>query len=197
MYNMQSGIRRKAFNIGPCPSSIADRLRVATTSKRRVEERCVTGLASDPLNRTVIASTLDGTLNVSVVLGLKSDGHCLTKHHFRWKFFDFHTASLEETVILPSAAVSIVLHSDSGLLAVICDDLVVRIVDIETRRVVRELTGFRSHVLDLVGTLPYRILSRFPTLLSYLDIRSGWSMARNHIAGFHHPNFRYTDWAPH
>ena len=68
MYNMQSGIKRKAFDVGPCPPSIVDRLRVATTSKRKVEERCVTGLASDTLNRTVIASTLDGTLNVSTLL---------------------------------------------------------------------------------------------------------------------------------
>lgn len=54
--------------------------------------------------------------------------------------------------MLPSAAVSITLHRDSGLLAVICDDLLVRIVDIETRRVVRELGGFRGRVLDVVGT---------------------------------------------
>ncbi len=69
---------------------------------------------------------------------------------FRRKFFDFHSATLEATMILSSAAVSILLHSDSGLLAVICDDLAVRIVDNETRRVVRELTGFRSRVLDVV-----------------------------------------------
>ena len=52
--------------------------------------------------------------------------------------------------MLPSAATSIMLHRDSGLLAVICDDLVVRIVDIETRRVVRELKGFRGRILDVV-----------------------------------------------
>jgi U3 small nucleolar RNA-associated protein 21 len=52
--------------------------------------------------------------------------------------------------VLPSTAVSILLHRDSGLLAVVCDDMVVRIVDIETRRVVRELGGFRGRVLDIV-----------------------------------------------
>ena len=52
--------------------------------------------------------------------------------------------------MLPSAATSILLHRDSGLLAVICDDLVVRIVDVETRRIVRELKGFRGRVLDVV-----------------------------------------------
>lgn len=66
------------------------------------------------------------------------------------QFFDFHTAELQCTVVLPSAAVSISLHRDSGLLAVICDDLVVRVLDIETQRLVRELSGFRSRVLDIV-----------------------------------------------
>lgn len=44
------------------------------------------------------------------------------------------------------------MHRDSGLIAVICDDMVVRVVDIETRRVVRELGGFRGRVLDMVST---------------------------------------------
>jgi len=52
--------------------------------------------------------------------------------------------------VLPSTAVSILLHRDSGLLAVVCDDMVVRVVDIETHRVVRELGGFRGRVLDIV-----------------------------------------------
>jgi U3 small nucleolar RNA-associated protein 21 len=66
------------------------------------------------------------------------------------QFFDFHTTNLEHVSILPSAAVSIILHRDSGLLAVVCDDMVVRVVDMETRRIVRELGGFRGRVLDVV-----------------------------------------------
>ena len=42
------------------------------------------------------------------------------------------------------------LHRDSGLLAVTCDDLAIRLVDIETRRVVRELRGFKGRILDVV-----------------------------------------------
>jgi len=66
------------------------------------------------------------------------------------QFFDFQTTKLEHTVVLPSTAVSITLHRDSRLLAVVCDDMVVRVVDIETRRVVRELTGFHGRILDIV-----------------------------------------------
>jgi hypothetical protein len=43
------------------------------------------------------------------------------------------------------------LQRDSGLLAIICDDLVVRLLDIETHRIVREFGGFGGRVLDLVG----------------------------------------------
>ena len=43
------------------------------------------------------------------------------------------------------------LQRDSGLLAIICDDLVVRLLDIEAHRIVREFGGFGGRVLDLVG----------------------------------------------
>lgn len=63
MWNMQSGLKRKTFKVGPSPQAIADRLNAA--SKPKAGERCITGLVSDALNRLVIASTLDGTINVS------------------------------------------------------------------------------------------------------------------------------------
>ena len=63
MYNMQSGILRRTFDVGPCPANVPSRFRPAAGKKK--EERCVTGLASDALDRTVVASTLDGTINVS------------------------------------------------------------------------------------------------------------------------------------
>jgi U3 small nucleolar RNA-associated protein 21 len=73
------------------------------------------------------------------------------------QFFDFQTTKLEYTLVLPSSAPSILLHRDNGLLAIICDDMVVRIVDIETRRIVRELTGFQSRVLDIVSHVTVRL----------------------------------------
>lgn len=63
MWNVQSGMQRKAFDVGPCPPDAASRFR-SQNGKKKQEERCVTGLATDALNRVVIASTLDGTLNV-------------------------------------------------------------------------------------------------------------------------------------
>ena len=55
------------------------------------------------------------------------------------------------SISVPASITAILLQRDNGLVALTCDDLTVRIVDIETRRVVRELTGFRGRVLDLVS----------------------------------------------
>ncbi|KAJ7343314.1 Utp21 specific WD40 associated putative domain-containing protein [Mycena albidolilacea] len=149
MWNLQSGIKRKTFDVGPCPPDVASRFQ---TGKKK-EGRSVTGLASDSLNTTVIASTLDGTIN----------------------FFDFHTTKLEHTLTLPSTAVSILLHRDSGLLAVICDDMVVRVVDVETRRVVRELGGFRARVLDITWSPDSRwlVTTSLDSIIRTFDVPTG------------------------
>ncbi|OCH93410.1 Utp21-domain-containing protein [Obba rivulosa] len=153
MYNMQSGIFRKSFSIGPCPADVPARFRPSNTSSKKAQERNVTGLVTDALNTVVIASTLDGTIN----------------------FFDFHTAKLQHTVVLPSAAVSITLHRDSGLLAVICDDLFVRVLDIETRRIVRELGGFRGRILDLTFSPDSRwiVTTSLDSIIRTFDVPTG------------------------
>ncbi|KDR73654.1 hypothetical protein GALMADRAFT_100477 [Galerina marginata CBS 339.88] len=150
MWNMQSGIKRKSFILGPCPPEVAARF-YSGLAKR--SERSITGLATDSLNRVVIASTLDGTVN----------------------FFDFQSSKLEHTLVLPSTAVSIMLHRDSGLLAVICDDMAVRIIDIETRRVVRELTGFHGRILDITFSPDSRwlVVSSLDSVIRTFDIPTG------------------------
>ena len=65
MWNMQSGTHRKSFSLGPCPEGIYTKYR-PPPGKQNSEERSVTGLATDSLNRVVIVSTLDGTVNVRV-----------------------------------------------------------------------------------------------------------------------------------
>ncbi len=90
-------------------------------------------------------------------------------------------------MVLPSTAVSILLQRDTGLLAVICDDMVVRLIDIETRRVVRELSGFHGRILDIVGHF-------FLFVYGDLDLRvpdffPRFSVASRVIVGFCHSHF--------
>ncbi|KAF8626613.1 hypothetical protein AX15_004783 [Amanita polypyramis BW_CC] len=150
MWNMQSGFKRRSFDVGPCPPETRNYAHSSGSKKR---ERSITGLATDALNRVLIASTLDGTIN----------------------FFDFQTTKLEHSVVLPSAVVSILLHSDSGLLAVICDDMIVRIIDIETRKIVRELGGFRGRILDISFSSDSRwlIASSLDSIIRTFDIPTG------------------------
>ncbi|THH10776.1 hypothetical protein EW145_g1083 [Phellinidium pouzarii] len=147
MYNMQSGIRRKSYALSPRPAEILSRLRTSS------EERSVIGLATDSLNRLVIACTYDGTIN----------------------FFDFHTQALLHTLVLPSTCASILLQRDSGLLAVICDDLVIRLVDIETHRIVREMGGFSGNIMDVAFSPDSRwlIATSLDSVIRTFDIPTG------------------------
>ena len=61
MWNMQSGIKRKSFKLGPCPPEVATRFYLGSAKQK---ERSISGLATDSLNSHVIASTLDGTIDV-------------------------------------------------------------------------------------------------------------------------------------
>jgi U3 small nucleolar RNA-associated protein 21 len=58
MWNMQSGILRKTFDIGPRYPDTEGK------NKPKKVARAITGLATDALNTVVVASTLDGTINV-------------------------------------------------------------------------------------------------------------------------------------
>jgi U3 small nucleolar RNA-associated protein 21 len=54
-----------------------------------------------------------------------------------------------------SSITAMAIHRDSGLISVVCDDLVIRLVDVETRRIVRELRGFKGRILDTVSSQDY------------------------------------------
>ncbi|KAJ9115237.1 hypothetical protein QFC20_001104 [Naganishia adeliensis] len=151
-FNLQSGHERKIFNLAGVTQPTQKSRNLARNKAVRVG-KSVTGLATDALNRTLIASTLDGNLN----------------------FFDFHTTLLEHTMTMPSTITQINLNRDSGLLAVVCDDLVVRLVDIETRRIVREMAGFRGRVLDLAFSPDSRwlVTTSLDSIVRTYDVPTG------------------------
>ncbi|TEB25911.1 Utp21-domain-containing protein [Coprinellus micaceus] len=150
MWNMQSGIRRRVFKIGNAPEEVSGRVHSSNAGKK---ERSVTGIVSDSLNQWVVVSTLDGTVN----------------------FFDFRTAELEHTLVLPTTATAMILQRDSGLIAVMCDDLVIRIIDLETRRIVRELGGFRGRILDMAFSPDSRWLltTSLDSIIRTFDVPTG------------------------
>lgn len=159
MWNMQSGKERKSFALtGVAPGDSKPKVMTQAKSKRskKVAKKtieAITGLVTDALNTTVIASTLEGKLY----------------------FFDFHTTQRLEVMELDSSITALELQRDSGLLACVCDDLVVRVVDIETRRVVRELRGFKGRILDVTFTPDSRWLlaTALDSTIRTFDIPTG------------------------
>ncbi|ODO10103.1 hypothetical protein I350_02331 [Cryptococcus amylolentus CBS 6273] len=166
LWNMQSGKERKAFALsGAAPGNTKPKIIAqskngtkpkavkAKDAKGSKSIKAITGLVTDALNTVVVAGTLEGKLY----------------------FFDFHTTKKIHEVQLDSSITAIALHRDSGLIAVTCDDLVVRLVDIETQRVVRELRGFKGRILDVIFTPDSRwiIATSLDSTIRTFDIPTG------------------------
>ena len=144
MFNLQSGIHRQRFPAALTPAQARKlRLQKAEAENRNlpsIETRStfspgegrhskdVTGITVDGLNRKVISCSLDGTV----------------------KFWDFTTGALRYQLDWsPYTAITASrYHQPSDLIALSCDDLFIRLVDIETRKLVRELPGCVGQVRD-------------------------------------------------
>ncbi|KAJ5110725.1 hypothetical protein N7532_001260 [Penicillium argentinense] len=130
MFNMQSGLHRQSFP-SRSPKSRSSRLHGASIYTQDAKHtKAVTGLMVDNLNRTVISCGLDGKV----------------------KFWDLLSGSLiDELDWYPMAAVTGLRYSKaSELVAFSCDDLSIRVVDIETRKLVREFWGCVGQVNDFI-----------------------------------------------
>lgn len=86
--------------------------------------QAITATVMDSLNTVLITASLDGYL----------------------KFYDFQKNTLVHKVNLGSAATHMLLHQGSDLLAVSLDNLSISVIDIRTRKVVRELWGHTNRI---------------------------------------------------
>lgn len=87
----------------------------------------VTGVASDALN--------------SVVVSVDGDGLVI--------WWDFNTHAPIAALRLPSGARALSLSRESGLAAVSCDDFIVRLLDVVSRRLVRSFSGHTNRINDV------------------------------------------------
>ncbi|KAJ3049083.1 hypothetical protein HK097_009887 [Rhizophlyctis rosea] len=98
-----------------------------TYGGKAAHKKAIVGIVSDNINRVVMTASLDATV----------------------KFWDFNNAKLLHSITLPAAASHLILHRESGLLAIAADDLCIRVVDVDTKRIVREFWGHRNRLTDL------------------------------------------------
>lgn len=137
-FNLQSGILRQKFPSSLTPAQ-ARRLRMSHSAGGNEgprnfalgegrHKKSVTGLMVDGLNRTLISCGLDGKI----------------------KFWDFLTGCLQDEIdwFPMTAIMASHYHRPSDLIALCCDDLSIRVVDIETKKLVRELWGCLGQISD-------------------------------------------------
>lgn len=91
----------------------------------------ITGLASDNISRYLISSSVDRTI----------------------KIWNMKKGDLIHTITLESPIVAIRFLRENELLAVVCDDLGIRVIDIQTYKIVREFWGHRNRITDIVSYL--------------------------------------------
>ncbi|KAJ3268605.1 hypothetical protein HDV01_002543 [Terramyces sp. JEL0728] len=87
----------------------------------------ITCLGSDNVNKLLISASLDHKL----------------------KFWDFNKTTLLNCIDLESSISFFKLHNESRLLAVVTDDRVIRVVDIDTFKIVREFVGHNNRITSL------------------------------------------------
>ncbi len=133
MFNLQSGSHRQRFPPRIKPAHLkqlqAQQYDVDSLLERlKGHKDAITGIVVDNLNKTLVSSSLDGTII----------------------FWDFSTGRVAHRVGLGSAsALAMKYNPVSGLIAISCDDLCIRIIDVESHRVVRELWGCIGQINDL------------------------------------------------
>jgi U3 small nucleolar RNA-associated protein 21 len=89
--------------------------------------KSVTGIVVDRINRTVATTSLDGTLII----------------------WDFATGSTLFSIPFSSPITHLICHLDTDLIALVCDDLSIRVIDLEAKRIVREFWGHSNRISDI------------------------------------------------
>ena len=145
MFNLQSGLHRQRYpsRLTPAQARLVKiqqlkQLDDVTQLQMRTESkftpgtgrhaRAVTGIVVDSMNKMVISCSLDGTI----------------------KFWDFLTGNLiDEIDWAPMTGVTgCRYHAASDLIAFSCDDHSIRVVDIETKKTIREFWGCQGNIND-------------------------------------------------
>lgn len=159
MFNLQSGVDRQRFPPRLKPSQ-AKELKAnpdeadSVLAARRGHTSTITGIVVDNLNQTVISSSLDGSLI----------------------FWSFTTGLPVHRLRLPNTSALTLRYSpSSSLLALSCDDLCIRVLDVPSRRIVRELWGCVGPINSITFSNDGRwvISSSMDSVVRVFDLATG------------------------
>ena len=137
-FNLQSGQHRQRYPSKLTPAQ-ARKLKLQMLDGSFQEQskfqpglgkhtKAITGLVVDSMNKNLISCSLDGKV----------------------KFWDFSNGNLVDEIdwYNMTSITSMRYHAPSDLITLTCDDDTIRIVDIETKKTIRELWGCRKGIND-------------------------------------------------
>ncbi|KAI8915791.1 quinon protein alcohol dehydrogenase-like superfamily [Gorgonomyces haynaldii] len=87
----------------------------------------VTSLVCDNVNKLLISSSLDATI----------------------LFWTFNQTKLLHTLQMPEPVSHLTLGQESRLLAAVCDDMIIRVIDIDTHKIVRLFAGHTNRITSI------------------------------------------------
>ncbi|OMJ20785.1 U3 small nucleolar RNA-associated protein 21 [Smittium culicis] len=114
----------------------------------------ITGIQTDDRNTFLFTCSLDKTI----------------------KIFKIKDCTIYKDIELPSIPSMIVFHRNSDLLAVVCDDLKIRVYDAESGNLVRQFVGHKNQITDLTFSPDGRwlISSSLDSTIRTWDLPTGY-----------------------
>ncbi|KAK5998621.1 U3 small nucleolar RNA-associated-like protein [Cladobotryum mycophilum] len=174
MYNLQSGVHRQRFPSKLTPAQARqlkmqqlrqadDVVQLQAEGSRKYpagvgkHTKAITGLIVDSMNKTVVSCSLDGKI----------------------KFWDFLTGTLLEQLdwapmTFPTGCR---YHPANNLLAFSCDDMSIRVVDMETKKTIREFWG----PADVINDFCFSNDGRWVIAASQDCIIRVWDLPTSHL----------------
>lgn len=135
-YNMQSGEKRGSF-----PTS-------ATPKPKLIRSLMLPGHAPPVQNEDNLHHAHDGPVSAVIVDALNQ--HVVSVGiDGKLKFWDFQKHALVYELDVGSPVSQMELHRDSNLLCVVCDDHVLRMYDVATKKLARRFAGHTHHITDV------------------------------------------------
>ncbi|EAA59031.1 hypothetical protein AN8293.2 [Aspergillus nidulans FGSC A4] len=151
----QCGQYRRSYPCQKTKYDLGGEVRYSNKQIHTQHTKSVTGLAIDSLNRTVLSCGLDGKV----------------------KFWDFQSGLLiKELDWYPMTAITALRYNSmSELVAFSCDDLSIRVVDMETKKIVRELWGCAGQINDFIFSSDGRwiIAASMDSIIRVWDLPTG------------------------
>jgi len=102
-------------------------LRCTTETPGEMHFESVTSIACDLLNMNVLSGSLDGTV----------------------KIWSFEHLKLRDTLEIGSPIIQLLLQKENNILVVVCEDLSIRLYDLETKKLVRRFNGHTNQITDV------------------------------------------------